>query len=173
MSHSFNTTGVTHAIFGRMKTHLAAAIVAAMLTLPQPVRAQPPALETLRFMGGCWRGQPDARGTVIEEHYTSPSQNLMLGTTRYLREGRAVSFEFSRIDRTPEAVTLTPHPGGRASVGFTLVEAAAGRAVFENRAHDFPNRIIYRSAGDTLIARIEGNNGNGQEWRMTRADCAR
>jgi hypothetical protein len=56
-------------------------------------------------------------------------------------------------------------------VAFTLVVDPAGQAVFENRTHDFPNRIIYRQAGDTLVARVEGNDGNGQEWRMTRAPC--
>jgi hypothetical protein len=154
-----------------MKPTLAAALAAGMLVVAAPARAQPPALETLRFMSGCWRGQPDARGTVIEEHYTPPSANLILGTTRYLRDGRAVSFEFARIDRTDQAVILTPMPNGRGSVAFTLVIDPAGRAVFENRTHDFPNRIIYRQAGDTLVARVEGNDGNGQEWRMTRAPC--
>ena len=51
-------------------------------------------------MSGCWEGafaSSDGPG-VIEEHYTTPSAKLMLGTTRYLAGGEATFFELSRID---------------------------------------------------------------------------
>jgi hypothetical protein len=44
--------------------------------------------------------------------------------------------------------------------------------VFENLAHDFPQRIIYSRAGDQLTARIEGPmNGKpaAMEWRYRAA----
>ena len=57
---------------------------------------------------------------------------------------------------------------GRAPTAFRLVEVSGQRAVFENPGHDFPQRIIYRREGDTLHARIEGNQ-NGElrysEWQ--------
>ncbi|HLS47991.1 MAG TPA: DUF6265 family protein, partial [Gemmatimonadales bacterium] len=52
-------------------------------------------------------------GAVLEEIYTSPSANLMLGLSRYLRDGRAVQYEFSRITSDSAGVELFPIPGGR------------------------------------------------------------
>ena len=132
--------------------------------------AQSPALAGLDFMAGCWRSSPDERGTRIEEHYTQPSTNLILGMTRYLRDGATRGFEFSRIQRADSAVILTPHPNGIASVGFRLAQLEGDHAIFENPAHDFPQRIRYRRDGAELVARIEDMAGEGQEWRMMR--CA-
>lgn len=144
---------------------LAASLFTALAT---PALAQTPALENLGFMTGCWQSTPDERGTVLEENYTTPSTNLILGMSRYLRGGSAVMFEFSRIMRSDTAVVLTPHPRGVASVGFRLARLAGDTASFENPAHDFPQRIIYRRDGDGLVARVENMGGEGQEWRMTR-----
>jgi hypothetical protein len=43
------------------------------------------------------------------------------------------------------------------SVSFKLVSDSAGQFTFENKEHDFPQRVIYKAAGaDSLYARIEG-----------------
>ncbi len=128
----------------------------------------------LGFMAGCWRGVTRS-GTTIEEFYTTPSANLIVGTTRYVREGRTVDFEFTRIDQTDSGAVITPHPKGVRSVSFAPMVIERNRAVWENPSHDFPQRILYtRVAGDTLVARIEGRTPSGEralEWRMTRAAC--
>jgi len=47
--------------------------------------------------------------------------------------------------------------------------------IFENAAHDFPQRIIYRLNDDgSLLARIEGKRGGelkGVDFPMRRAPC--
>jgi hypothetical protein len=128
----------------------------------------------LGFMAGCWRGLTRS-GTTIEEFYTPPSSNLVLGTTRYVRDGRVVDFEFTRIDQTDSGAVITPHPKGVRSVSFAPKVVERNRAVWENPTHDFPQRILYtRVADDTLVARIEGRTPSGDralEWRMVRATC--
>ncbi len=128
----------------------------------------------LGFMAGCWRGLTRS-GTTIEEFYTAPSSNLILGTTRYVRDGRVVDFEFTRIDQTDSGAVITPHPKGARSVSFAPKVVEPNRVVWENAAHDFPQRIAYvRVADDTLVARIEGRTPSGEramEWRMGRASC--
>ena len=130
----------------------------------------------LAFMSGCWRGLTRS-GTTIEEFYTGPSSNMIIGTTRYVREGRVVDFEFTRIDQTDSGAVITPHPKGVRSVSFAPKMLESNRAVWENPSHDFPQRILYTRIGaDTLVARIEGRTPSGDralEWRMTRADCSR
>jgi len=57
-------------------------------------------------------------------------------------------------------------------VSFKLVSEANGEFVFENKTHDFPQRIIYKNpVPDSLHARIEGQiNGkfSMQEFPMKR-----
>lgn len=131
-------------------------------------------LSDLAFMAGCWRGLARS-GTTIEEFYTTPSSNLIVGATRYVRDGRAVDFEFTRIDQTDSGAVITPHPKGVRSVSFAPKVIERNRAVWENPSHDFPQRILYaRVADDTLVARIEGRTPAGEralEWRMGRAVC--
>jgi hypothetical protein len=131
-------------------------------------------LGALAFMAGCWAG--DFGAGTIEEQYTAANAGLMLGTTRYLRDGRVIDFEFSKVDGRGSVVTLFPHPKGVASDSFPVREISARRVVFENLAHDFPQRIIYQRTDDGgLIARIEGATATGgiryREWRMRRVSC--
>lgn len=153
----------------------------ALLALATPLSAQaPPSMHDLDFMSGCWEGSFGDGGT-IEEHYTTPSDNLMLGTTRYLVDGRAVQFELTSIRVDAEGtVFLLPRPGGTPSAHeFRLTETAmegGPMAVFEAPANDFPKRIVYRRAEGTrleLIARIDNGpeSEQAQEWRMTAASC--
>lgn len=128
----------------------------------------------LGFMAGCWRGLTRS-GTTIEEFYTAPSSNMILGTTRYVRDGRVVDFEFTRIDQTDSGAVITPHPKGVRSVSFSPKLIESNRAIWENPTHDFPQRILYTRVGaDTLVARIEGRTSSGDrglEWRMTKTTC--
>jgi hypothetical protein len=128
----------------------------------------------LGFMSGCWRGLTRS-GTTIEEFYTAPSSNLIIGATRYVRDGRVVDFEFTRIDQTDSGAVITPHPKGVRSVSFAPTVVETNRATWENPKHDFPQRILYtRVATDTLVARIEGRTPSGDralEWRMVRHAC--
>ena len=55
---------------------------------------------------------------------------------------------------------------------FPLKDVSGTRVVFENPAHDFPQRIIYWKDGADLRARIEGTqNGKegSMEWRWSPA----
>ena len=155
---------------------IAATATVVVLTLQPAAAAAQTAhtLETLSFMAGCWRGEFD-NGAVLEEFYTTPSDNLMLGTSRFLRGGRAVQFEFSRITADSMGIVLLPFPGGRPSEhGFRLTTLAAQSALFEAPDHDFPKRIRYARAPDgSLTARIDGGDGDArvQEWRMRPARC--
>jgi len=64
-------------------------------------------------------------------------------------------------------------PGSRPAVAFKLVEAGERRAVFENKQHDFPQRILYwLDAAGAMHARIEGRQGGknaSEEWVWTKS----
>ena len=79
------------------------------------------------------------------------------------------SYEFMRIADTPEGMSYFASPAGRPPVEFRFREAGDKRVVFENAAHDYPQRIVYWKDGDLLAARIEGTvrgQKRSEEWRM-------
>lgn len=155
---------------------------AAVLIAPATLGAQSPAVQTpsaptlddLAFMAGCWRGE-FANGTALEEVYTAPSANMILGLSRFLRGSHAVQYEFSRITADSTGIELLPFPGGEPSGhAFRLTVLKDGSATFEAPEHDFPKRIRYAAGTDgTLTARIDGgaDDARAQEWRMRAVSC--
>lgn len=143
-----------------------------------PVVARPPSASPLAVVGplaGCWRGTYGGGGTVIEERWSPAEGGLMLGTTRYFRDGRAVDFEFSVLRADAEGVLLLPHPRGRASEhAFRLTSAEGGRWVFEAPEHDYPKRILYELEGSRLRARIDAgpDDPEPRRWQLEAAPCA-
>ena len=160
-----------------MRAALAGSVLLSLLTgspsLPPPDRT-PPGLAALAFMAGCWRGQSGG-GATIEEYYTAPADNLVLGLSRHIKGGRVTSYEFTTIALEGGEIVLTPRPSGQVPVPFRLTRLDSAGAVWENPAHDFPTLIGYQPAsGDSLLARIEGPGQGGRrtvEWRMGRAAC--
>jgi hypothetical protein len=155
----------------RMRHELVAIPVALWMTFGAVARPTPssPPLSAISFMSGCWTG-PSPNGATIEEHYSAASENLLIGMTRYVRNGRVVDFEFTTVERTDSTFIMTPRPKGVKSDSFPLKDVSDGRATWENLEHDFPQRIIYRRGADgSLIARIEGTTPAGErhvEWTM-------
>lgn len=149
-----------------MKTTL----LAALLFAPALALAQAPArVASLDWMTGTWERKSD-RDTVTES-WVGPGNGLMVAANLTAFANGRKSFEFLRIAETPEGFSYFASPGGKAPVEFKLKEAAERRVVFENTAHDFPQRILYWRDGDHLVARIEGSikgKDRSEEWRFSR-----
>jgi hypothetical protein len=164
---------------GIRRIEMRAVLAIVLVALGTAPAGQVSPLEATAFMAGCWRG---AAGTdrIIEEFYMRPGPNLMQGMTRFVGPrgdvtGLTLDFEFTLIDVDHDRTRLRPHPRGAPSAVFAETERTAGRMVWENPDHDFPQKISYtRAPGDSLIARIEGRTPSGEraiEWRMGRVGC--
>ena len=107
----------------------------------------------------------------MEEYWTVPKGNSMVGIHRDTGKGRTLLFEFLRIEQQGDQIVYLSMPNGRSpATPFPLKEVSGTRVVFENPSHDFPQRIIYWKDGNDLRARIEGTqNGKtgGEEWRWS------
>jgi Domain of unknown function (DUF6265) len=141
----------------------------------QSSEAPRPSLKELGFMAGCWRGASGG-GAIIDEYYTPPTENLMLGVSRYTKGGRVTTYEFTTISVQGDSdLVLTPRPEGQPPADFHLAKLESGAAVWSNPKHDFPQTISYRKLGnDSLLARIEGPGPQGprsSEWKMGRVAC--
>lgn len=126
-------------------------------------------IDALKWMAGSWAGTSGS--VAMEEHWTAPSGNSMIGMHRDVGKGRTLSFEFLRIEQQGDQIVYLSMPNGRSpATPFPLKESSANRVVFENPTHDFPQRIIYWKDGNDLRARIEGTmNGKAgsEEWRWS------
>ena len=152
-----------------MRPHAAALAALLFALAPRPAIAQgtPAAapLEGLSFLTGCWRGDSGG-GMTMEECWTAADADVMLATTRYVRGGTTTGWEFSRIHADSAGIVLTPYPDGRSSVSFRLVGSAPGEARFENPAHDFPKRILYRRTADGRLAVRVEDDTRGMAWEL-------
>lgn len=146
---------------------------AAGVVLAASVSAQAPApgdVARLAWMAGRWAGTSD--GVAMEEYWLAPGGGALLGLHRDVKDGRMVSFEFLRIEATSEGTFYFASPRSAPPTPFRLVEMGERRVVFENKQHDFPQRILYwLDAAGAMHARIEGPQAGktvGEEWTWTR-----
>ena len=112
----------------------------------------------LAFMKGSWEGASGAM--KFEERWTEEAGGLMLGLSRTLKGGRAVSFEFLRIEFREDGVFYMAQPGGRPKTEFRLTASDGKSATFENPEHDHPKVIRYSLGADgSLKAELDGAEG--------------
>ena len=131
-------------------------------------------IEKLAWLAGCWKSESAEPGSG--EQWTPLAGGTMLGTSRTVKQGRTVEFEFMQLGRLPDGrLAFTAHPSGQRATVFPLLRISDTEAAFENPEHDFPQRVVYARDGRTrLRARIEGvRNGKLRiiEFPMARVSC--
>ncbi len=128
----------------------------ALLAAAGAAHATPPTIADLGFMAGSWTTQSGP--ARVDEQWSCPGPDSMLGIGRTIAKGKTAYFEFLRIETRPDGLVYVAQPKGGPPTDFKLVKLEGGAAVFENLAHDFPKRIIYTKTADGgLTARVEGD----------------
>jgi hypothetical protein len=131
----------------------------------------PDDLDRLAWLAGRWTGEQD--GVSMEEYWTDARGGAMLGLHRDVKDARLVSWEFLRIGATSDGTFYFASPRSQPPTPFKLVELDGNRVVFENKQHDFPQRILYwLDEMGALHARVEGPQGGktvAEEWVWTKA----
>lgn len=146
---------------------MAAMALAALLSL---AAAPPVEVDDLQWLSGSWVSREGAKWT--EEWWTPPRGGIMIGAGVSGRGEKATSFEHMRIMAGEDgAVAFYGMPSGAPAVRFPLVKAGKGEAVFENPAHDYPQRIRYRLEGEVLVATTSLSDGSReQSWTYRRME---
>lgn len=128
-------------------------------------------IDRVAWLQGCWTTEAAANGAsragVVDEQWMAPRGGTMLGMSRTVAGGRTVAHEFVVLREDANGdIVYEAHPSGQAAASFKLVRWSTTEAVFENLAHDFPQRVIYALAGEQgLNAAIEGTR-NGKIRRV-------
>ncbi|MDZ4701535.1 MAG: DUF6265 family protein [Rhodothermales bacterium] len=131
------------------------------ILLATPASAQPAAtLADLAFIAGHWQGEPE--GAFIEEIWSAPNGNTMMGSFRYMQEGEAVFFEMMTIDTIDPIPTLRIKHFSAGLIAweekaevhlFPLIRVDGHEAVFEQA--DGQKRLIYRQTGEEMVVILE------------------
>ncbi|NUQ11929.1 MAG: PD40 domain-containing protein [Gemmatimonadaceae bacterium] len=122
--------------------------------------AQSGPLARAAWLAGCWELRAPDRVTL--EMWMPPLGDLMLGASRTTVGAATSEYEHLRLKVERDRLIYTAVPSGQREASFTSTALSDSLLVFENPAHDFPQRIIYRRRGaDSMVARIEGPGPGG------------
>ncbi len=116
------------------------------------------AIDRFAWLAGHW--VLDDGKQQVDEIWSTPAPDMLIGMSRAVSAGKTVSFEFLRIVAREDGVFYIAQPRGKPPVEFRLQSFDGREAVFVNPGHaDHLKRIVYRrGANNTLTARIEGAN---------------
>jgi Domain of unknown function (DUF6265) len=167
--HVVRATLLVIVVLGAGAKHSAAQGSGAQRSAP----ARPFRVQEVGWLAGCWERSAGRR--VVEEHWMRPRGGLMLGVGRTVDGDTLVEFEQVRLLERDGRLVYAAAPSGQPPAEFASAVVSDTAVVFENPAHDFPQRIIYRRLGtDSLVARIEGTRGGrlrGVDFPYRRAAC--
>lgn len=142
------------------------AFTAALWLILAPVAGN---VADLGWLSGAWaERRPD--GSWTEEYWTPPRGELMIGAGLAGRGDAVRHFEHMRIIKDGAGViAFVGMPNGGKGVRFPLVQMSADEIVFENPAHDFPQRVRYRRDGAKIVASVSLIDGSEeQRWVYSR-----
>lgn len=138
---------------------------------------QPPRVsevDRLRWLTGCWRNRFSQ--TLTDEQWMAPAGGAMIGMSRTVTNERLRAWEALRIVTDSGRTVYIAQPQGGAATRFIASAISDSLAVFENPAHDFPQRIAYhRVSADSVVARISAKKDGrerGMSIPMGRRACA-
>lgn len=112
-------------------------------------------IQQVAWLQGCW--ELALRDQIVEEQWLAPRGDSMVGVSRTVRGDKLVAYELTVIREQGNRLAYEAHPSGQPSAVFLSRDVSESTVVFENPAHDFPQRIGYqRSDSNALLAWIEG-----------------
>ena len=130
-----------------------------------PFVYQQDAYTQLQQLSGTWQMQT-AKG-LLYESWTKTAKNEMQGGSYKINGTDTIHFEIVKLSRQADGIFYVPvvKENNDRAVSFKMISSANKKFIFENKEHDFPQRIIYHLVTkDSLHAWIEGTK-NGQPGR--------
>jgi hypothetical protein len=148
---------------GRRAVFALLVLLSVIALMPESARGSAQfTVEQLAWMSGDWQTAPGRMR--IEEHWTGAAGGTLIGMSRTVVGDRTVAFEYLRIETRKEGIFYVAHPNAKPGTDFKLVRVEGQSATFENLAHDFPKRIIYRKNSEgAIVARIEGDGSEKEK----------
>lgn len=127
-------------------------------------------LQRLTWLTGKWTGTETS--SRFEESWTDAAGGIMVGMGKEIEKDiekdKLSFFEYLRIESRKEGVFYVAQPFGKEPVSFKLLRMNESVAVFENKEHDFPQRITYfKKADGVLEIELLGVGDGAKEKRVS------
>ena len=123
--------------------------------------AQTTSIKEVAWLQGCWELREGDR--LVEERWMPPRAGSMLGVGRTTRGSKLVEHEYIVLTERDGRLAYEAHPSGQAATTFMSQPITGREVVFEDPAHDFPQRVGYKSTGPgQMLAWVEGTSGGKQ-----------
>jgi hypothetical protein len=117
--------------------------------------AQQGGIERAAWLRGCWEARSPR--ALVEEQWSRPRAGTMLNWGRTTRGDTLRETEHVVLREHAGRLAYESHPSGQDSATFTSTLLSDTMVVFENAAHDYPQRVGYaRRGADSLLAWIDG-----------------
>lgn len=143
-----------------------------ILFVPLLTSAQINDIEQFKWIVGKWQGT-SGEGQLVE-NWKKLDENTLLGEGYYIVKNDTILKEYLKIERFGRHWAYIATINDRQPALFSLVESKNNTLVFENKEHDFPQRVVYSFKKDgSLLAWIEGNvKGKAQkeEYSMQKTE---
>ena len=113
----------------------------------------------LKKLEGVWQKGDDRGLTNVYEEWQWVHDTLMRGSSYSIAGSEKTVLETMTLEKTKQGIhyvaTVTDQNNGRPTT-FVLSGASRNTYSFENEAHDFPQKIIYRLYTDSIAVGLEG-----------------
>ena len=153
-----------------LATLLAMGAARAAATVPPPET-----VDKLAWLAGCWNVDGAEPGSG--EQWSTAAGGTLLGTSRTVKGGKTMAFEFVQIRLTePGQLAYIVQPSGQPPVIFNLLrQDKPNEFTFANLDNDFPSRIIYRRDSERILHASITGSLKGKfttiDFPMTRGRC--
>lgn len=108
--------------------------------------------ELLNSITGVWKMHKGS--SAIFETWSKESDSLFIGKSFDVSKGDSAVLEDVRLFLSNGIVVYAPRASGQnqnEEVYFKLIEIRNKKFTFENKAHDFPQRIVYHFKSESLL----------------------
>lgn len=108
------------------------------------------------WLVGKWKLESDR--VELYEEWKTDGEHRLKGESYVMRDGQKQVSEILFVEKFDDQWAYIALPEGQSITLFALVQSENNEFVFENKEHDFPQRIIYRLVNEGEIsATVEGN----------------
>ena len=115
-------------------------------------------LNPAQWIVGNWVQKTD-KG-ILTESWQRQNDSVFVGSTYFINESDTLHSETILLEQRADSITYSAKVKGQnndKAVPFTLTTANTNSLVFENPAHDYPQKIVYqKSKSNGLVVTVSG-----------------
>jgi len=131
-------------------------------------------LQSMEWLLGSWQMNTD-KGMLYEE-WIKENDSLFAGKSFMVINADTIVLELINLQLSKNDLFYNPivlNQNGEEPVSFKLTDKRENKYVFENKQHDYPQKIVYKQISkDSFNAWIEGNQDGKfmrKDFKMTRS----